>query len=47
MSKEKTLQYPLKLKEGLMEKARSKAKEEDISFNQWLRDAVKEKLKTT
>lgn len=43
--KEEIEQYPLKLRKSLMTKARDKSKEEDISLNQWFRNAVKSKLK--
>lgn len=36
--------YPLKLDEELMDKAVASSVKEDISFNQWLRNAVKAAL---
>ena len=42
---EEIKQYPLKLKAGLMDKARESSEKEDIPFNQWLRNAIKKYLK--
>lgn len=45
MTKEKIIQYPLKQKKSLMDKAKNDADKQEISFNQWMRNAMKKQLK--